>query len=141
MIHFQLVSISGLKFDDEVYEVLVPTPGGAIAVFQDHMPLISAGSPGVLSIRKKQTDKDDAMMQFAVNGGILDVDGKTIRYLSEEVSAPEDISEKEAEEALARAQELIKNASGRAALDEAHRALTHSTAQLRVSRLKKRRHF
>jgi ATP synthase F1 epsilon subunit len=140
VIHFQLVSVTGSKFDQDVYEVLVPTKDGIIAVFEDHMPLISAGSAGVISIRKKPTDKDDAMDHFAVSGGILDVDGKNLRFLSEEVTAPEEVSEKEAEAALARAQELIKNAGSRAALDEAHRVLHHSTAQLQVARLKRRHH-
>jgi ATP synthase F1 epsilon subunit len=140
MLHFQLVSISGMKFDDDAYEVLVPTKDGTIAVFEDHMPLISAGSAGVISIRRKQSDKDDSMQEFAVNGGILEVDGKNLRFLSEEVTAPEDVSEKQAEEALARAQELIKKAGSRAALEEARRSLQHSTAQLHVARLKRRKH-
>lgn len=140
MIRFQLVGASGMKFDDDVYEVLVPTKEGVIAIFENHMPLISAGTPGVISIRKKSSDRDDSMQQFAVNGGILDIDGKILRFLSEEVSAPEDVSEKQAEAALARANELIKNAGSRAALDEAHRALHHSTAQLHIARLKNRRH-
>jgi ATP synthase F1 epsilon subunit len=141
VIKFQLVSVSGMKFDGDVYEVLLPTKDGTIAVFEGHMPLISAGAPGVISIRKKQSDRDDAMQHFAVNGGISEVDGKALRFLSEEVSAPEDISEKEAEAALARAQELVKSAGSRAALDEAHRALQHSTAKLNVARLKNRRHL
>ncbi len=42
MLHFQLVSTQGLKYDGEAYEVLVPTTGGTIAVFEDHMPLIAS---------------------------------------------------------------------------------------------------
>lgn len=140
MIHFQLVSVAGSKFDQDVYEILVPTPGGTIAIFEDHMPLISAASAGVLSIRKKQSDRDDEMQNFAVNGGIIEVDGKNLRFLSEEVTAPEDISEKEAEAAHLRAQELIKNAGSRAALDEAHRMLHHSSAQLKIAQLRRRKH-
>jgi ATP synthase F1 epsilon subunit len=140
MIHFQLVSVAGSKFDQDVYEVLVPTKDGTIAVFEDHMPIISAAAPGVLSIRKKQSDHDNDMQNFAVNGGIIEVDGKNIRFLSEEVTAPEDVSEKEAEAAYARAQELIKGAGNRAALDEAHRVLHHSSAQLRVAQLRRRKH-
>jgi F0F1-type ATP synthase epsilon subunit len=79
VIHFQLVSSTGSKFEDDVYEVLVPTRGGTIAVFEDHMPLISAGASGVISVRKKPTDRDDDMAQFAVSGGIIEVDGKNIR--------------------------------------------------------------
>jgi ATP synthase F1 epsilon subunit len=140
MIHFELVSTAGTKFEDDVYEVLVPAQGGTIAVFQDHMPLISAAQPGVLSIRKKQSDRDDAMQEFAVNGGIMEVDGKNLRFIADEISAPEDISEKEAEAALARAEELIANAGSQVELAAAHRMLSHSSAQLNLSRSKRRHH-
>jgi len=138
MIHFELVSTTGTKFDDEAYEVLIPAQGGTIAVFEDHMPLISAAQPGLISIRKKASDKDDDMQSFAVNGGVVETDGKTIRFIADDITAPEDISEKEAEAALVRAEELIKNAGNQKALEEAQRMLYHSQAQLSLSRLRRR---
>lgn len=140
MIHFELASPAGTKFEDDVYEVLVPAQGGTIAVFQDHMPLITAAQPGVLSVRKKPTDKDDDLETFAVNGGVMEVDGKTLRFIADDISTPEDVSEKEAEAALVRAQELISNAGSRTALAEAHRMLSHSHAQLNLARSKRRHH-
>lgn len=140
MLHFQLVSVSGTKYDGDAYEVLVPTRDGTIAIFEDHMPLISAGMPGVISVRRKQSDRDDDMDQFAVKGGVIEIDGKTLRFLSDDVTEPEDVSEKEAEAALTRAQELVAGADSHAELEEAHRVLRHTTAQLHVARLKKRRH-
>jgi F-type H+-transporting ATPase subunit epsilon len=140
MLRFELVSTTGTKYDDEAYEILVPALGGTIAVFEDHMPLISAGQPGVISIRKKQSDKDDDMQSFAVNGGVMEVDGKTLRFIADEISSPEDISEKEAEAALARAEQLAADAGSQQALAEAHRMLHHSRAQLNVSRMKRRHH-
>ena len=77
MIHFQLVSTKGTKFDDDAYEVLVPTKDGTIALFEDHMPLISAGAAGVISVRKEANDSDEHMEEFAVSGGVVQVDGKT----------------------------------------------------------------
>lgn len=140
MIHFELVSTNGTKFEGDVYEVLVPAQDGTIAVFQDHMPLISAAHPGVLSVRKKQTDKDDDLENFAVNGGIMEVDGKSLRFIADDISAPEDISEKAAEDALARAEELVAGAGNQVALAEAHRMLSHSRAQLNVARFRRRHH-
>ena len=140
MINFQLVSSSGVKFEGDVYEVLLPTKDGTIAVFEDHMPLISAGVAGVISVRKKASDRDSDMEQFAVNGGVLEVDGKSLHFLSDDVTTSDEISEKEAEAALERAHQLVAGASSRSAVQEAHRALHHSTAQLHVARLKKRHH-
>lgn len=138
--HFQLISADGLKFDEEVYEVLVPTKTGVIALFEGHMPLISAGTPGVLHVRKKQSDRDDAMEQFAVNGGIIQVDGKSVRFVADDVTTSEEVSEKEAEEALARAEELVKNAQSHIELQEAKKVLEHSSARLHVARVKRRHH-
>lgn len=140
MIHFQLVSSTGTKFDDDVYEVLLPTQSGAVAIFQDHMPMVSAAQPGVISVRKKAGDKDDDMEHFAINGGVLEVDGKVLKFLSDDVTTAEDVNEKEAETALARAEELVRTAGSQKALAEAHRVLHHSRAQLNVARLKRRHH-
>ena len=140
MMHFQLVSAAGVKFDGDVYEVLVPTGDGVIAIFKDHMPLISAARAGVVSVRLKPGDKDDDMKHFAVNGGIMQVEGKDLKFLSDDITASEEVSEKEAETALARAEELIKNAGSRQELAEAQRVLHHSRAQLNVARIKRRHH-
>lgn len=137
---FQLVAATGIKFDEDIYEVLVPTKSGEVALFAGHMPLISAGAPGVLKIRKKQTDRDTAMEQFAVNSGLVYIDGDTAKFVSDDVTASEEVSEKEAEEALARAEQLMQNAQTRIELHEAKRSLEHSSAKLHVARLKNRRH-
>jgi F-type H+-transporting ATPase subunit epsilon len=140
MMHFQLVSSSGVKFDGEAYEVLIPTGDGTIAVFEDHMPLISAARGGVVSVRVKQNDRDDDMKHFAVNGGIMQVQGKDLKFLSDDISASEEVNEKEAEAALGRAEDLVKNAGNRQELAEAQRMLHHSRAQLNVARIKRRHH-
>jgi len=140
MIRFQLVAPTGTKFDGDAYEVILPASGGSIAVFEDHMPVIGSAQGGVISVRLKPSDKDDDMKSFAVSGGILQVDGKTLKFISDEVSTPDEVSEKEAEAALARAQELVSSAGSRQALHEAHRALHHSTARLQLARTKQRHH-
>lgn len=140
MIHFQLVSTKGIKFDEDAYEVLVPTKAGVVAFFENHMPLISAGAPGVLSVRKKPSDSDSAMEQFAVSGGIVQVDGKSVWFLSDEITDSDEVSEAEAEAALERAKELVAGASGQVALHEAKNMLQHSSAKLHIAKLKRRRH-
>lgn len=140
MMRFQLVSAKGVKFDGEAYEVIVPTAAGDIAVFQDHMPLISAARAGMVSVRIKQSDRDDDMERFAVNGGLMQVEGQTLRFMGEEITATDEVNEKEAEAALARAEELIKNAGSQKDVAEAQRLLHHSRAQLNVARIKRRRH-
>lgn len=140
MMHFQMAASSGLKFDGEAYEIMVPTKAGVISIFEDHMPLISAAQPGVLSVRKKAGDSDSSLEHFAINGGMVEVDGKTVSFVADDVTTADEISEKEAEAALARAEDLVKNADSQSALHEAHRTLQHSSAQLHIARLKRRHH-
>jgi F-type H+-transporting ATPase subunit epsilon len=140
VIHFKLASVSGVKFDDDVYEILVPTLAGTIAIYQDHMPLISAGAPGVISVRKSPGDHDDVREHFAVSGGVVQIDGKTVNFLSDEVTTSGEVSEAEAEAAVNRAEELMSGAQTQQALHEAKRLLARSSAQLHVARLKKRHH-
>ncbi|MBX4188473.1 ATP synthase F1 subunit epsilon [Candidatus Saccharibacteria bacterium] len=140
MMHFQLVSAQGVKFDGEAYEVLVPTGAGIVAVFEDHMPVISAAKGGVVSVRVKQGDRDDEMKHFAVNGGIMQVHAKEMRFISDDITNSEDVNEREAESALARAEELVKGAGTQKELAEAQRVLHHSQARLNVARIKRRHH-
>lgn len=137
---FQLISADGIQFDQEAYEVLVPTKAGTIALFKDHMPLISAGAPGVLSIRKKASDKERDMEHFAVYGGIVQIDGKTARFITDDVTTPDEVSEKEAQDALKRAQELVAGAGSRTALHEARTVAQHHEVRLHLAQLKKRHH-
>jgi F0F1-type ATP synthase epsilon subunit len=67
---------------------------------------------------------------FAVSGGVVQVDGKTIRFISDEVDAPNELSEAEAEAAQKRAQELMANATTHIQLHEAKNLLSHSSARL-----------
>lgn len=139
-LHFQLISATGVKFDDEAYEVLIPTKDGEIAVLQDHMPMLSAGTAGVLSIRKKAGDSTDNMERFAVYGGVLQVDGKSARFVTDDVTAEEEVSEQEAKDALERAQKLVESADTRQALQEAQTVLHHHTVRLHLAQLKRRHH-
>jgi F0F1-type ATP synthase epsilon subunit len=71
----------------------------------------------------------------------MEVDGKNLRFLSDDVTATDEVSEQEAETALAKARQLVEGADSRKALQDAQNALQHSQAQLHVARLKKRRHM
>jgi F-type H+-transporting ATPase subunit epsilon len=140
MMHFQLVSAKGSKFDADAYEILVPTKAGTVGIFEDHMPLISAARPGVLSIRKKAGDADSAMEHFAINGGVVEVDGKTVRFVADDITSSDEVNEQEAAAALKHAEELVSGADSQTALHEAHRLLHHSSAKLHIAQLKKRHH-
>src|SRR3954468_12614627 len=105
-LHFQLVSLSGKQFDDDVYEVVLPTLDGEIGVLQDHMPLVSVATTGAIAVRRDARDPDGAREYFATNGGVVEVSGNTLRVLVDEADHADDINEAEAEAAMERAKQM-----------------------------------
>lgn len=140
MIHFQLVSTAGTQFDGEVYEVVLPTTGGSIAVYSGHMPLMATADAGVISVRSSSSDSDDNLKHFATGGGLIQTDGHSLTFLADDVAQADDIKEEEAASAVRKAEQLIKDAKSPVDLHEARQMLQRSSARLHVAKLKKRRH-
>ncbi len=142
MITLELITTTGLKFAEEVHEVLVPTPEGLIAVYDNSSELVSVIDAGIISIRKRATDADEKMEIFATNGGVVEVTKHRIRLLVEEADASDEISAEQAQAALEKAQELVKSADSHLQLDQAMRELKTQQARLKIAdlrRLKQRR--
>ncbi len=137
MINFQLVSLDGIKFSENVYEVLLPTMDGEIGVMPKHMPLISVAKAGVISVRRQPTDRDDMMEHFAISGGAVEVSGDTLRVLVDEADASDEISEEEAKQAYERAKKLKAEAKDQVSLEQAQSLIDRSAVRLQVAGLKR----
>ncbi len=138
MITFELVTLDGVKFGDEVYEVMLPTPDGQVAIFPEHVPLVSLAVPGVISIRRRKDDADSQLEHFATHGGVVEINGRRVRVLVDEADASDEISAKQAEEALKLAQDMATNAKDQVSLDQAHALIQRHRSQLKVAELRKR---
>ena len=138
MLHFQLIAISGKKFDEEVYEVVLPTLDGQIGVLQDHMPLVSVAMPGVIMVRRNPKDSDVQREFFATNGGAIEVSDNTLRVLVDEADHAEDINESEAQKALERAQKMKSEAKDQVSLEHAQSLVDRQAVRLQVAGLKRR---
>lgn len=138
MIRFQLVTLSGVKFDQEVYEVILPTLDGQIGVLTDHMPLISAATAGIISVRKTPKDSDAAMEHFATFGGVVEVAHNTLKVLVDEADHGDEISEAEAQDALERAEKMRAEAKDEKSLEHARELIDRSAVRLQVVRLHRR---
>lgn len=139
MIRFQLVSLGGVKMDEDVYEVLLPTLAGEIGVLSDHMALISAATSGKVGIRHKATDLDDMMDYFAISGGVIEVADNTLRLLVDEADHADEISEAEAQKAFEQAQRMKSEAKDQVSLEQAQNLVDRSAVRLQVAGLKRRR--
>src|SRR5579884_1065780 len=117
MFRFQLVSQSGVKFDDSVFEVVLPTRDGQIGVLTDHMPLISAATRGVIAVRKDPKVTDQNRIYFAASGGLIDVSKNELRVLVDEADSSDEINEAEAQKALSRAEKMKLEAKDQLSLE------------------------
>ncbi len=138
MIHFQLVALSGTKFDEDVYEIVLPTLEGEIGVLQDHMPLTSVATTGVVIVRKDPKDSDREREYFAISGGVIEVSGNKLRVLVDEADYADDINQAEAEAAMERAQQLKAEAKDEVSLEHAQQLVDRHAVRLHVADLKRR---
>ncbi len=134
----RLVTLAGTKVDEDVYEVMLPTAAGDIAVFPDHEPLVTVAVPGVISVRRKPTDSDDMLEVYAVTGGVIEIDGKTVHVLVDDADHSSEITEAEAKEALERALKLQASATNQVELEKAHQLVDRHMVRLKVADLHRR---
>ena len=135
----ELVTLTGPKLQAEVYEVILPTAEGEIAVYLQHMPLVATVIPGVISVRHKKTDSNEHVEIFATNGGVAEITGKAIRLLVDEADRDDEIIESDTRAALERAQKLKENAKDQVELARAEGMIDRQAVRLKVAELKRRR--
>lgn len=138
MVTFELVSLEGVKFSEDVYEVLLPTLDGEIGVMPGHMPLISVASHGVVGIRRLSTDKDDMMDYFAINGGVIEVADNVLRVLVDSADNAEEINEQEAQKAFELAKKMVDEAQDEVSLQQAQSLVDRQAVRIQVAGLKRR---
>lgn len=139
MIRFKLYSLNGLKFDDDVAEITLPTLSGNIGVLKDHMPLVSVATNGVVSIRRRSTDRDEDRESFAISGGAIQVENNVVKLLVDEADHADEINDQEVKEAMARAQKLKEDAKDQLSLDRAQAMIDRQAVRLQVASLKRRK--
>jgi len=140
VIKFQLYSLEGIKFDDDVAEVTLPTMSGEIGVLSNHMPLISVASRGVVYIRRKGSDRDDQREVFGISGGAIQVEDNTVKLLVDEADHPDEINEKEVQAAYELAKKMKAEAKDQVSLDHAQGLIDRQAVRLQVAGLKRRSH-
>jgi len=134
-VNLQLVTLTGTKVDTPIYEVIIPTVDGEIAVFPDHEALVTLAKPGVIHVRHEKSDPDDRMELFAISGGVVQISGDLVRVLVDEADHGADIVEAESQKALERALKLRDEASDQVELEKAHALVDRHMVRLKVADL------
>ena len=135
----RLITMNGQLVDDDVYEVILPTVDGEIAVFPDHEPLVTVAKSGVVTVRYDKGHGLEHLEYFAISGGIVEVTGDSVRVLVDEAEHGDDIVEAETQAALERAIKMRHEAKDQVELEKAHQLVDRHMVRLKVADLHRRR--
>ncbi len=136
---FEIVTLEGLKFQEDVWQVELPTPNGVVGILPHHLPLMSIISPGVIRIWRREDISDEQIENIATAGGFVEVDGGRVRLLADSAERAEDIDELKAKEALARAKEMRSRAKDGISLSEVTGMIQRESARIQVAELRRRK--
>lgn len=136
---FELISLAGSKVNESVYEVIVPTIDGEIAIFPDHEALVSVAKPGVISVRRDKHHSDEQLEYYAISGGVIEIANNQVRVLVDDAESGEEIIESESRAALERAMKLRDQATNQVELEKAHQLVDRHAVRLKVADLHRRK--
>jgi ATP synthase F1 epsilon subunit len=134
----ELITLSGAKVDDEVYEVLIPTPDGVIAVMPGHERMVTLASHGIITIRRHKSDPDELLEYYATYGGVVEISPALLKILVDEADSAESIIHEEAESALKEALEMRAHAGDQIELEKARELIDRHTVRLKLATLRRR---
>ena len=137
--HLQLITLHGVRVDDDIYELIAPTASGEIAIFPGHEALVTLAVPGVLMVRRRKEDADENLELYAMSGGVIEVTQKAVRVLVDEADHGADIVEAESKAALARALKRRDESEDQVEVERAKELIDRHAVRLRVADLQRRR--
>jgi ATP synthase F1, epsilon subunit len=133
--NLKLVTLGGVKLDEMVYSVTIPTIDGEISVLPSHEPLVTVARDGVITVRRtKETQKEEF---FAISGGVVEIDQTGVRILVDEADHGDDIIEAETQAALERAIAARDNADDQIEREKAKQLIDRHLVRLKVADLQR----
>ena len=103
MITFTIVTPQGVLYKDSIDKVTIPTQAGAITVYPEHIPVVSALRAGELNIHK-----GNDVVNLAISTGVVEIRPNSIVYvLADTAERSNEIDVDRAELAKKRAEELF----------------------------------
>ena len=129
-IRLEIITPERVVFQGEADSVSLPTSEGEITILPHHIPLISIVVPGSVLVRQGNEEQ-----LFAVSRGVIEVDGKSIRVLTETADRAADLQEEAIEKAKKAAETLLKEKQNDVeGFAEATAILERELARLHVAR-------
>jgi len=135
-IQVDIVSAEGEIFSGAATSVFAPASQGDLGIYPRHAPLLTLLKAGEVRVHTP----DGEQHFFFVGGGALEVQPQKVTVLADTALRARDLDEAAAVAAKQRAEEALRDRSGRISLAEAQAELARAAAQLRMlERLRKLR--
>lgn len=134
---FQLITLTGVKVDQQIYSATIPTVDGEISVFPSHEPLVTLAKTGVISVTYAKDG--DEVEYFAISGGVVEISHDSLRILVDEADHGEEIIEAEAKAALERAIRIRDESDDQVEREKAHQLVDRQLVRLKVAELQRRK--
>lgn len=132
--HFELLTLTGAKFQGEVSQVTLTTANGQIGILPHHEDLTAQVLPGPVTVKEKSGKQS----VFATFGGLLEVTKTGTRLLADEAEHEDDLIQAEVQAALAEAQSMKVAAKDKHELARAQEMVDRQTVRLGVAKLHRR---
>src|SRR5262245_19369279 len=125
----RVITPSRIAFDESVESVRLPGADGQFGILPHHAPLVAALDAGLM--RYRQGGKEHALF---ISGGFCEVQGSTVRVVTEAGERPQEIDEERARRAEARARERLSagRSQGGEPLDSLRAAASLGRALMRL---------
>ncbi len=127
-LHLQIVTPDKLLVKDDADQVQVPGKSGYLGILPGHAPLITELMIGEISYSRGGTTH-----YFAVAWGFAEVLPDKVTILADSAERAEDIDVKRAQDAKARAEEALRQASADMDYDAVNAALRRAEVRLEVA--------
>lgn len=136
---FELITPERVAVKEEIYEAILPTQQGQIAILPNHIPLITLLRAGIISLRLKKGDSDEKLESLAVSGGFVEVTGQSIKVMADTAERADDLDEMKIEQAKAEAKRAASQAKDEVAYADAIGRLEIELAREKLKNIKRRR--
>ena len=136
-IKIDIVTPEKAIYSGEVDFAVIPGAMGELGVVPKHCPLLTTLQTGEIRLKK-----GDEVESIFVSGGFCEIMPDHITVLGDVAERADDIDSERAEEALARAEELMKSKDEKADISTAEATLRKSHIRLKIAekRKKKQKH-
>jgi len=132
-----VVSPEGLVYQDTVDEVSLPTPNGEISILPHHVSLFTKMSDGIITVRKNAKESI-----IATVGGFVEIGDNTVVILTDHAIKAENIQIARSQEAIKRAEEVMKKKESDVDFIIAEKELQKSILELKVAdKIKRKQRF